>query len=108
MHLMPTSNDDIKARLARLQLLIAEVDLSQRDVANAIGISQGHLSKILSGRTALKTNTLLKLERFMEWRIGMGTDAASLSHSVVDAMQQSDDFRSLVTAALRLMHLMHK
>lgn len=73
--------------------------LTQADLAERLGISQGHLSKIEAGRHRPGIHLRERLRRLTE----ADSDVARIDE-IQAAADRSPEFRALLAAALRLMH----
>lgn len=76
LDMKPTSEDlawdhalDISASIyARLR----ELDMSQRDLADAIGVSAGRISQIIKGEPGMSLKTLARIEAALDFDLGSG------------------------------------
>jgi transcriptional regulator with XRE-family HTH domain len=102
MHMIARSKRDSRALIRQL---VAEMDdrgINQEALAELLGISQGHLSKILSGAVRPGRRTAVKARNLVGASL-RGRRAADRWLSAVDeAAQRSPPFRAVVDAALRM------
>jgi transcriptional regulator with XRE-family HTH domain len=89
--------------LERTRRLIDREGLSQQSLAQRIGISQGHLSKMLAGRMGPKTRAMRRLRAFVDVAESPARNARELAAAAEEAIRTSRDFRALIEAALRIM-----
>lgn len=94
--------------LERTHRLMDRDGLSQQALAEHIGVSQGHLSKMLKGKMRPNTRAMRRLRAFVEKAEPLTLDPEALIGAAGKAIRTSDDFRTLVEAALRIMQNMHK
>lgn len=67
--LRPMTNEPVQSRVergARIGLHMRLVDISQRDLAEKLGISRVTLSKALAGDASVQEKNLLKIETFLD------------------------------------------
>jgi transcriptional regulator with XRE-family HTH domain len=76
--------------------------LTQVELAQRLGISQGHLSKILMAKVAPGPKLARKIELLLG-HASTGAPASQWGAAVIDAAEASPEFRNLVDAALSLM-----
>ena len=76
MNMMPMPDDlawdhamDISASVYRR---LKELDMSQRDLAKAMGVSPGRISQIIKGESGMTLKTLAKLEVALDMRLDSG------------------------------------
>ncbi len=74
---------------------------TQQDAARRLGISQGHLSKLLRGDSEPRPLLLLKFDRLLASRVGRAS-ARDVAESVQRAASASPEFAALIQAALAL------
>lgn len=76
--------------------------LSQEQACKKLGVTQGHLSKVLTGVQPLSPkmrNRILK-----DCLLENATKRSHFETTVVEALRNSQSFRTLVTAALRMLN----
>lgn len=80
----------------------AELGLSQRKLAIRIGVTQGHLSKVLRGQLPDKHNILGKAMAAIAAPRMAESETDALLESARGLALQSDEFRQLLDLAVRL------
>jgi transcriptional regulator with XRE-family HTH domain len=102
MHMNAKGNSD---SLGLIEKLNAEMDsrgFGQQDLARLLGISQGHLSKILTGRVAPGRRTVSKMRALISSSAQCSGGTGGWLSAVDAAARRSRPFRSLVNAALEM------
>lgn len=102
MQMAGLKNDALSTLIARL---IAEMDsrgISQDALANLLGISQGHLSKILSGKTPAGRRTVAKARDLLEVNSRKLPTSGDWLFIVAETARGSSAFRAVIDAALKL------
>jgi transcriptional regulator with XRE-family HTH domain len=84
-----------------LEKLRRERGLTQGELASQLGVSQSHLSRVISGAAAPGTKLGFRIARLLEGNPSRKPD--EWLERVRQAARLSPAFRALVTAALRMM-----
>jgi transcriptional regulator with XRE-family HTH domain len=84
--------------------LLIEKGATQADIAKKLKISQGYLSKLLRNR--LKPGRLLegRCRRLLDAQESGKAELRGWLDMVEEAARRSDDFRDLVSAAIKIIH----
>ncbi len=77
-------------------------NLTQLELAAALGIHQGHLSKVLSGKVPLSRKLNVKVERLLEGDAAPTRVIEILESEVVQELRSSSAFRTFMRAAMQL------
>jgi transcriptional regulator with XRE-family HTH domain len=87
-----------------LQRLHAELKISQADLGRALGISQPQMSRALRGLSPLNKEASAHALKLAEVHAPEIARDAVLTERTLKALRESDAFRTLVHAALALIH----
>jgi len=105
MHNMQMIGARIGGSSTLIARLSAEMDsrgINQDALAALLGISQGHLSKILSGRTPVGRRTAARARELLDVSSRTVLTSRGWLEIVGDAARQSPAFKAVVDAALKL------
>ncbi|WP_168713167.1 helix-turn-helix domain-containing protein [Parvibaculum lavamentivorans] len=80
-----------------------ELGISQLSLAKRLGVSQGHLSKVLSKKALVSDKINGRMLKFLE-RIEEGEHVTTdqLEQEILSALRESPTFRTLVISALEM------
>ena len=87
-----------------LSRLLIELGVTQADFAKSLGISQGYLSKLLKGKHKPGRLLEVRCRRLLGAQKSSQTELQDWLAAVEDAARKSNDFRALVSAAMKIMH----
>ncbi|NEW97176.1 XRE family transcriptional regulator [Rhodopseudomonas sp. BR0G17] len=94
------NNDDLRKRLNNYR---RSSGLNQAELSRALGVSQPHLSRILSGVVKPGDKLVCRISQFLASRSGAdASDRDSWLKRVGVAARRSAAFRKLVSAALEI------
>lgn len=103
----------IKARVKRVDELCRQHEVSQTQIAQALGASQSQVSRILKGHGLRQSRLLEEVCLYVERLAGAGVSAAAVraNHELVNALQDTWDGSSTHAKALstviRTLSLLH-
>lgn len=97
----------MRDRIAQVNEIMRREGINQDDLAGLILVSQGHLSKILSGRIKSGKRVNVALDEFIRVRGGVKLPPDEFGRKVADVAAKSPEFARLVQAAMDLMQNMH-
>jgi len=84
--------------LSQLRDLMDQRGWSQTAISLTLGVTQGHLSKILAGKAPLSKRVKFELSEFLV----RPNDLHALEKLTLTTLRESSTFRDLINAALRL------
>jgi predicted transcriptional regulator len=90
--------------LEELKRAQTDDELSQRELARQLHISQSYLSRLMARKAHLTAGSSRKIRRFLEHRKGLQQDLTLWAAKIAEAAEQSTAFREAVEAIFRLMH----
>ena len=90
------------AFVARLNAEMDSRGINQDALADLLGISQGHLSKILSGKVRPGRRTSARVRELLDARSDAAPTSDSWLATVDEAARRSRAFKAVVDAALKL------
>jgi transcriptional regulator with XRE-family HTH domain len=93
-------NDNDERLLSGLNSLRTSRGWSQEDVSCALGMTQGHLSKVLGRKVPISPKMRVKLNALLASRDSDETGAVKLESDLILAVRSSSPFRALMRAAL--------
>jgi transcriptional regulator with XRE-family HTH domain len=88
--------------IANLGALRDRSAMTQVELAQALGVHQGHLSKILSGKVLLSAKIRMKVEALLQNDASVGGARPDLEAELLQAMRTSESFRELMQAAIKM------
>jgi transcriptional regulator with XRE-family HTH domain len=88
--------------IARLNAEMDSREMNQNALAQLLGISQGHLSKILSGKIRPGRRTSARMRELLDARSVAGPASGRWLTAIDQAARGSSAFKVIVNAALRL------
>lgn len=94
------SNDD--SIIAALNVRQRKDELTQAQLATALGIHQAHLSKVMAGKAPLSSKLRAKAELLLEGNGAPNVSPRELEVELIQAMRSSSAFRDLMRAAMQL------
>lgn len=98
MHIM-SKNDSIIADLKARQ---QKDELTQLELAAALGIHQGHLSKVMAGKAPLSIKLNARIERLLQNGEPADVSPEEFEVELINALRSSSAFRALIRAAMQL------
>lgn len=98
MH-MRNKDDSIIAALKAHQ---RNDELTQVELAMALGIHQAHLSKVMAGKVPLSSKLRARAERLLQGQESSNISLEDLEVEVIQALRSSSAFRALIRAAMQL------
>jgi transcriptional regulator with XRE-family HTH domain len=96
------SNEDNDALLTAVEALRRSTGWSQREIAQAIGASQGHVSKIFRKSIKISSKLSARLSALVEQKANGKLELSALERDALEAIRTSPSFRDLVSAALKM------
>jgi len=94
----------MKTPVRQLVVQMRRRGLGQSDVAAALGVTQGHLSKVIAGRVPVSDRLDREIRSFLSSLDREPIGSTELSTLVDHAIRESADFRTLVRSALRMVN----
>lgn len=86
----------------RVEYRRRETSMSQVDLSGILGCDQGHLSNVLSGKSALSKRMSAKFSAILaDWPAPVSADI-DFETKLIAAVRKSPAFRELVQAALKI------
>lgn len=76
--------------------------VTQVELAAALGIHQGHLSKVMAGKAPLSRKLKAKAERLLQGEEAAPASLRDLEVELIQALRSSSTFRALMRAAMQL------
>jgi plasmid maintenance system antidote protein VapI len=98
MHMTNKDDSIIAALVARQR----KDELTQAELATALGIHQAHLSKVIAGKAPLSSKLRAKAERLLQGGESSNASLEDLEIQLIQALRTSSAFRTLMRAALQL------
>lgn len=95
-------NDNDKTLLSDLDSLRVNKGWSQREVGHVLGISQGHLSKLLDRKVPISLRMRARIRGLLADGDNVEASEIKLETDVIAAVRSSSAFRALVLAALEM------
>lgn len=102
MQMIATRNGASSTLVARLNAEMDSRGINQDALADMLGISQGHLSKILSGKTRPGRRTAARARELLDAKALAASASGGWLATVGDAARGSSAFKAIVDAALKL------
>lgn len=88
--------------IAALKVRQRTDELTQVALATALGIHQGHLSKVMAGKVPLSSKLRAKAERLLQGGASSNVSLEDLEVEVIQTLRSSRAFRALMRAAMQL------
>ncbi|WP_367279178.1 helix-turn-helix domain-containing protein [uncultured Roseibium sp.] len=88
--------------IAALKARQRKDELTQVELASALGIHQAHLSKVLAGKAPLSSKLKAKVERLLQGGSLADASLENLEVELIQALRSSRTFRALIRAAMQL------
>mgnify|MGYP002479348985 CR=1 FL=1 len=102
MQMVGARNHASSTLIARLNAEMDSRGINQEALAALLGISQGHLSKILSGKTPAGRRTAARARGLLDANSRMAPASHGWLAAVGETARGSSAFRAVVDAALKL------
>ncbi|WBK02355.1 helix-turn-helix domain-containing protein [Methylocystis parvus] len=87
--------------ISKIKRIIRRENWTQAEVAKKLGISQGHLSKVLRSKSTPRPELQAKIDRLLE-TYGGRISPGELASRVEQAALKSSHFRAMIEAALKI------
>jgi transcriptional regulator with XRE-family HTH domain len=88
--------------IATLKIRQRRDGLTQIALASVLGVHQGHLSKVMSGKAPLSAKLRAKIERLFQDGASNNSSPSDFELELIQTVRSSSAFRSLVRAAMQL------
>lgn len=95
---------NMKSTVRRLVTHMRQRGLLQAEAAAALGVSQGHLSKVMAGRVPASARLQVTIDKLIATQSAKPAPASELTILIGTALTESVEFRTIVQAALTLVN----